>query len=402
MAVHKNARRGSEFADAAMGLGVEELVERYGTEWLASARRAAATPADAEDAYQRAVEKLITTPPAEEDPERIAAWMHVVVKNEALQLRRAQRQLVDGEFEAIASGLAAPVPGPEERALDAENHAFGREALRRLRPDQVRCLLLRADGFDYPEICRVTGFSYAKVNRLLSEGRKAARIRVEAIAVGHECQRIEPVLSAFVDGVVSVGVAKDVQLHLDSCGHCRATVRDYTSTPRDLAAVFPIGIAFAGDAWRDRIVEPVHRLAEFFQVKLAGGDAPVFTAKKVAAVLTVTAVTAGGGAIIQHQQGHRGHADGSAPIKQDPNLRQAPSDGSKSAGRDGSRHRDAPQGHIVNKPDVIRAVGRDRNSEPVTPLASQTAGDATGFAADPADTTPDRSAESGRSGDLAP
>lgn len=300
MAVHRNARRLTDLAADADRLRIEGLVERYGNQWIATARRSCSTAADAEDAYQRALEKLLTQPPAEDDPERLAAWMNTVVRNEALQIVRSRRREVDAEFETIMDRLAADGAQPEEALVDSESHGIAKEALRRLRPDQTRCLLLRADGFDYPEICRITGFSYAKVNRLLSEGRKAARTRAEAIGGGRECQRIEPLLSVFVDGAADAAVEADVRLHLENCTHCQATARDYALAPRDLAALFPIGLAAV--SWRGRLLEPLQQIAEQVSTRLGGGTGEQSAAalKKALAVVAVAATAVGGGAAIKH------------------------------------------------------------------------------------------------------
>ncbi|MBJ7354202.1 MAG: sigma-70 family RNA polymerase sigma factor [Thermoleophilaceae bacterium] len=307
-------------------LQAEELIERYGNQWLATARRSSPTAADAEDAYQRALEALLTNPPETSDPEQIAAWMHTVIRNEALQIVRSRKREVDTEFEVITGGLAADVALPEDSILDAESHGVAKEALKRLRPDQTRCLLLRADGFDYPEICRLTGFSYAKVNRLLSEGRKAARMRVDAIAAGRECERIEPLLSMFADGEADRATQNDLRMHLETCTHCRATLRDYTLAPRDLASLFPVGVlAVAG--WRGRLFDPFHRVAEFVQARFGGSntDATIAVGKKALAVFAAGATVVGGGVAIERStedasknaaaEGSRGPASLITPIE---------------------------------------------------------------------------------------
>ncbi|MBJ7459098.1 MAG: sigma-70 family RNA polymerase sigma factor [Thermoleophilaceae bacterium] len=275
-------------------LQVEELIERYGNQWLATARRSSPTAADAEDAYQRALEVLLVSPPDERSPEGIAAWMHTVIRNEGLQIVRSRKREVDADFEVIVGGLAGDVALPEDSLVDGEAHGIAKEALKRLRPDQTRCLLLRADGFDYPEICKLTGFSYAKVNRLLSEGRKSARMNVTAIDSGRECQRIEPLLSMFADGECDSAAEDDVLLHLRGCTSCQATLRDYKLAPRDLASLFPVGV-LAIASWRGRILDPLHRAAEFVQAKFGGGDASIAVAKKALAVVAVGATATGGG-----------------------------------------------------------------------------------------------------------
>jgi DNA-binding CsgD family transcriptional regulator len=51
----------------------------------------------------------------------------------------------------------------EERAERYEQLRVGTEAIAGLKPQEIRCLLLTAEGLSYNEICEVTGFSYTKV-----------------------------------------------------------------------------------------------------------------------------------------------------------------------------------------------------------------------------------------------
>ncbi len=64
-----------------------ELLVRHGSQILATARRYAATPEDAEDAYQRAFEILLTKAPTTSE-EELVPWLKTVVKHEAFALRR--------------------------------------------------------------------------------------------------------------------------------------------------------------------------------------------------------------------------------------------------------------------------------------------------------------------------
>ncbi len=55
-----------------------ELLARHGPQILATARRYAATPEDAEDAYQRAFEILLTKAPTTRE-EELVPWLKTVV-----------------------------------------------------------------------------------------------------------------------------------------------------------------------------------------------------------------------------------------------------------------------------------------------------------------------------------
>src|ERR671922_1885173 len=67
------------------------LLERHGAAILATARRYSATAEDAEDAYQRAFEILLTKAPTTAEDE-LVPWLKTVVKHEAFAIRRARER----------------------------------------------------------------------------------------------------------------------------------------------------------------------------------------------------------------------------------------------------------------------------------------------------------------------
>src|SRR4051794_39682838 len=136
---------------------------------MAVARRYAATAEDAEDAYQRGLEILLTKAPSVHEDD-LLPWLKTVVKHEAFSLYR-RRERDSGAVPASTPASAAGDPHDQVTRLDQLKR--GAEAMRRLKPAEVRCLLLRAEGHSYRQISEITGFSYTKVNRCLSEGRAA-------------------------------------------------------------------------------------------------------------------------------------------------------------------------------------------------------------------------------------
>jgi RNA polymerase sigma factor (sigma-70 family) len=140
-----------------------DLIRRHGPEVMAAARKWAATPEDAEDAYQRGLEILLTKAPTT-DPDELVPWLKTVVKHECFAARRQR------ERHTPPAGMR---PGPEEpgdssahdHALTIERLRVGAEAMQRLKPQEVRALLLRAQGLTYREICEETGWTYTKVYR---------------------------------------------------------------------------------------------------------------------------------------------------------------------------------------------------------------------------------------------
>ena len=102
------------------------------------------------------------------------------------------------------------MPTPDERLASFDLVGRAAEALQRLKPQELRALWLKAQGHSYNEISALTGWSYTKVNRCLTEGRRSFLSRYANIESGAECARWLPVLSAMVDGEASARAAHGV------------------------------------------------------------------------------------------------------------------------------------------------------------------------------------------------
>lgn len=145
-----------------------------------TARRGSLCADDAEDAFQRAVEILLTRAP-EEGTGSLAAWMHVVTRREASAVRRQRSRLLGGADPAApGEELPSDRPGPVEQVEGRERVAVAAGRLRRLKPQERRALALQAAGCSYAEIQAITGWTYTKVNRCLAEGRADLRRSAEA------------------------------------------------------------------------------------------------------------------------------------------------------------------------------------------------------------------------------
>ena len=148
------------------------LLESHAHSFRSTARRFSLCADDAEDALQRAALILLTKGPAGPLPQ-LARWMHVVVRREALAVRRERVRLV--ATESIAELVPGATSSPAEQAEGRERARERARALRRLKPAERRALVLLGEGYSYTEICELTGWTYTKVNRSLAEGR--ARLR---------------------------------------------------------------------------------------------------------------------------------------------------------------------------------------------------------------------------------
>jgi RNA polymerase sigma factor (sigma-70 family) len=285
------------------------LLERHGRQILATARRYSASADDAEDAYQRGFEILLTKAPTTRE-EELVPWLKTVVKHEAFAIRR-QRERATPAGEA---GEPPDRPGPEAAAHDqAERYdrlRLGAEALKRLKPQEVRCLLLRAEGYSYKEICRATGWTYTKVNRCLTEGRKAFLARVAGIEAGRECERLAPALSRLADGEAGADELRRLRPHLHGCLACRARLRLFRAAPARVAVLAPPALAAQHGPLRDWVESLVgaaqHKVAALGERAHSAGE--LATGQKIAAVAASAAALGGGGAdhLKSHHSAHAG------------------------------------------------------------------------------------------------
>jgi RNA polymerase sigma factor (sigma-70 family) len=140
---------------------VAEIMRRHGGEVLAVARRWADTPEDAEDAYQRGLEIMLTKAPST-DPDHLVPWLKTVVKREAWAIRRQRERHTPSAPESEELDGEAPATA-HDRAVQFEQLHVGAEAMGRLKPQEVRALVLKAEGLSYREICEETGWTYTKV-----------------------------------------------------------------------------------------------------------------------------------------------------------------------------------------------------------------------------------------------
>jgi RNA polymerase sigma factor (sigma-70 family) len=318
-----------------------QLLARHGAQIMATARRYAATAEDAEDAYQRGLEILLTKAPTTREAE-LVPWLKTVVKHEAFALRRQRDRLtpVTGDGEPAERGTAPAAT--HDQAERYERLSQGAEALGRLKPQEIRCLVLKAQGLTYREICEVTGWTYTKVNRCLTEGRQALTVQLAGIEGGIECARLAPLLSALADGEATAEQLAVLRPHMRTCLACRARLREFRAAPARVAALVPAGLVgasappggaleptgealepTAGSTWELATQGKLEALTGALQQKAeallgatqhkaaalaerAHAAAELATAQKVAAVAASAAALAGGGTAVDQLANHRG------------------------------------------------------------------------------------------------
>jgi RNA polymerase sigma factor (sigma-70 family) len=269
--------------DAARKRAALEMIARYGPALKRTARRFSLDKEDADDAYQRALEIVLTKAPTT-DARDLIRWTQTVTKHEALAVRQSREKLLGGRPPGgsdVAADPVAQIPasgeGPDEQAERREAIARSREALRSLKPAELRALSLLAEGYSYTEIGELTGFSRTKINRVLAEGRNRFRSMLSSSEDGSRCRELRPLLSAFCDGEASPGEAETTREHLRACAHCRATMRTYRAAPR-------IAIALAPALPPSRsLFERAHDLFAGIGSRLSGAGSGTDTASQIAA-----------------------------------------------------------------------------------------------------------------------
>jgi RNA polymerase sigma factor (sigma-70 family) len=299
-------RIGEPVESEAVFRAAVELVTAGSASFKRTARRFSLCGHDAEDAYQRSLEILLTKAPTARRDE-LRPWLHTVIKHEALALRRQRERSVSGEDEAAgADAVAAPERGPDEAATGRERVHRTAEALSTLKPGEMQCLILKALGYSYDEIAARTGFSWTKVNRSLTEGRRHFFERFGEISSGTACDEYRPLLSAACDGHADADQERLLRTHLAGCAGCRAVLREYRSAPARLAELLPPALVLPlldrSGLWSrlgDWFTVTAGERATAIGLKVQQG-AEVVSAQKAAVVVASTAAIAGGGAAVEH------------------------------------------------------------------------------------------------------
>jgi RNA polymerase sigma factor (sigma-70 family) len=325
---------------------VVETIHRNAASLVGFARRHSLCADDANDAYQRGIEIFLRRSETVE-PETALAWLRTVIKHEAMAIRRSRLQLLGPEDVDLDLQESPTVPTPEEQIATFDRLASSAEAFQRLKPHEVRALWLKAQGLSYEEIGKVTGWSYTKVNRCLTEGRRAFLERFAEIESGQECERWTAVLSAMADGEATSEQVVQARPHLRNCPACRATLRAFHQATRDLGLVFPLPVAgavtaTAGDdrlpsfmaevaasirsslaAARDSLVSIVARApagGESSGATVAGGTGALAAGTAKVAALCMSVTVAAGGAYCLDTSGVL-EEKGTPPPRQDRRVR---------------------------------------------------------------------------------
>lgn len=234
---------------------VAAVVVRHERALLRVARQASLCHDDALDAYQRALEIFVRRVETV-DPATEVAWLKVVIRHEAMAIRRARSESVAAED----VDLDELVPG-SERSVDeviasGERVRRSAEALRSLKPDEAAALMMKAHGLSYEEIGARNGWTYTKVNRAITEGRRRFLAAYAGIESGEECERLAGIVEALATGAATAAQIVQIRPHLRHCVACRAAVRDLHLSRRHRASLFwPAFLVTSAPSVEDRLRE---------------------------------------------------------------------------------------------------------------------------------------------------
>jgi DNA-directed RNA polymerase specialized sigma24 family protein len=242
------------------------------------------------------------------DTARYMAWLHTVLRHEALAVARTRRRESPGMEIDVAETVADRVA--DDMALDAlaewrERYRSIQDGLAGLTEAQRTCLILQSAGASYERIGEVTGYSRRKVERSVLEGRASLRSWEVRLASGEVCERMGPAIDRVAQGEATARERRSVTRHVRHCGPCRALLRDRRESNEWLANLVPValitGEAFLRTpdpspalAWWDRIATGTTvRAGSVVQMML---EVPSSALAKVGAGTAAVAVAGAAGA----------------------------------------------------------------------------------------------------------
>ena len=162
-----------------------------------------------------------------------------------MAIRRTRSESVDGEDVDIDAFVPGPERSVEEQIASGERVRRSAEALRALKPDEAKALMMKAHGLSYEEIGARNGWSYTKVNRAITEGRRRFLRAYEEIESGEECERLAPIVEALSAGSATSAQVVQIRPHLRHCSACRAAVRElHLSRARRASLFWPVFALF--------------------------------------------------------------------------------------------------------------------------------------------------------------
>ncbi|HEX3659790.1 MAG TPA: sigma-70 family RNA polymerase sigma factor [Acidobacteriaceae bacterium] len=205
---------------------------------------------DAEDTAQEVLIRALPHLAKLEDPRALSAWLYTAAKNRCWQGRRtdawqktiALEQLLPADAELESLLLRDPSAGPEEQALDRQDHRLLHQAVLAL-PPQYRIVLVLHDmeELDSDLVAKILSLQPGTVRvrlhrarllvrqemaRLLQRAPEKQRRRKPLPRRSAQCREIFANLSDYLDGRLEPESCERMRSHIEACPACVAFIED--------------------------------------------------------------------------------------------------------------------------------------------------------------------------------
>lgn len=207
------------------------IFDRYHQDLYRFSLAIVGSPADAQDALQNTMVKVLRALPGERREIELKPWLYRIAHNESVELLRRRRPVEQLDPEQASSGVSL--------AEDAESRARLRRLLADLDqlPERQRGALVMRElgGLGFDEIGAALGTSAATARQTLYEARQGLR----QMDAGREmdCDAVTRVLS---DADGRVARRRDIRSHLRACPDCRRFREEIAGRSEDLGALAPL------------------------------------------------------------------------------------------------------------------------------------------------------------------
>lgn len=205
---------------------------------------------DAEDTAQEVLMKSLPHLAKLDDPRALSAWLYTAAKNRCWQGRRtatwkktiALEQLLPDNAELDSLLLADPSAGPEQHALDRQDHHLLHRAVLALPPPYRIVLVLHdMEELDTDLVAKILSIRPGTVRVRLHRARLLVRREMAKLLRGvaeptlpgkstvrrpAQCRRIFANLSDYLDGKLEPESCERMRRHIEACPACVAFIAD--------------------------------------------------------------------------------------------------------------------------------------------------------------------------------
>lgn len=214
----------------------EAIYQRYHQDLYRFCLAMLGNAADAQEALQDTMVKVLRGLPGETRHIHLKAWLYRIARNESIETIRRRRD---------SAQIDAEEPGSASHVADT---AESRERLRRLisdleeLPERQRAALVMRElgGLGFPEIAEAFETSPGVARQTVYE----ARLSLRQMEEGREMS-CAAVMRELSDGDGRLTRRRALRAHLRNCADCRAFEESIARRHRDLAAIAPLPLALS-------------------------------------------------------------------------------------------------------------------------------------------------------------